>query len=171
QVALLFFLGQRGLHDFGSDFIALSYIKGHILMTWDLGAGPRRIFTKRPVDERFLVHAVRFGRTVDNFPISLDSRRAQGSSLMFPHSLSISGGMRHLTLVSYRMISLCIGGFPGVYLTWQHGPTPRDRCPHSRSLRMLALCADGTWISVITTYVPAHPAQTEGLASDMELLF
>ncbi|XP_040572701.1 protein eyes shut [Lepeophtheirus salmonis] len=75
QVALLFFLGQRGIHDFGSDFIALSYIKGHILMTWDLGAGPRRIFTKRPVDERYFVHAVRFGRNgrrgwlqVDNFP-------------------------------------------------------------------------------------------------------
>ena len=52
-----------------------SYVKGHILLTWDLGAGPRRIFTKRPVDERYFVHSVQFGRygrlgylQVDNFP-------------------------------------------------------------------------------------------------------
>ena len=25
-------------------------------------SGPRRIFTKRPVDERYLVHSVQFGR-------------------------------------------------------------------------------------------------------------
>ena len=37
--------------------------------------GPRRIFTKRPVDERYLVHSVQFGRhgrkgwlQVDSFP-------------------------------------------------------------------------------------------------------
>ena len=55
--------------------MAVSYVKGHILLTWDLGAGPRRIFTKRPVDERYLVHSVQFGRygrlgylQVDNFP-------------------------------------------------------------------------------------------------------
>ena len=75
QVALLFFLGQEGFHEYGSDYIALSYVKGHILLTWDLGAGPRRIFTKRPVDERYFVHSVQFGRhgrlgflQVDNFP-------------------------------------------------------------------------------------------------------
>ena len=75
QVALLFFLGQEGFHEYGSDYIAVSYVKGHILLTWDLGAGPRRIFTKRPVDERYLVHSVQFGRygrlgylQVDNFP-------------------------------------------------------------------------------------------------------
>ena len=45
------------------------------MLTWDLGAGPRRIFTKRPVDERYFVHSVQFGRygrlgylQVDNFP-------------------------------------------------------------------------------------------------------
>ena len=75
QVALLYFLGQEGFHEYGSDYIAVSYVKGHILLTWDLGAGPRRIFTKRPVDERYFVHSVQFGRygrlgylQVDNFP-------------------------------------------------------------------------------------------------------
>ena len=75
QVALLYFLGQEGFHEYGSDYMAVSYVKGHILLTWDLGAGPRRIFTKRPVDERYLVHSVQFGRygrlgylQVDNFP-------------------------------------------------------------------------------------------------------
>ena len=75
QVALLFFVGQQGFHEYGSDYIAVSYVKGHILLTWDLGAGPRRIFTKRPVDERYFVHSVQFGRygrlgylQVDNFP-------------------------------------------------------------------------------------------------------
>ena len=55
--------------------VVFSYVKGHILLTWDLGAGPRRIFTKRPVDERYFVHSVQFGRygrlgylQVDNFP-------------------------------------------------------------------------------------------------------
>jgi len=39
QVALLFFIGQEGLHEYGSDYVAISYVKGHILLTWDLGSG------------------------------------------------------------------------------------------------------------------------------------
>ena len=39
QVALLFFIGQNGLHELEADYIAVSYVKGHILLTWDLGAG------------------------------------------------------------------------------------------------------------------------------------
>ena len=31
-------------------------------LTWDLGSGPRRIFTRSPVDPRYSVHSVRFGR-------------------------------------------------------------------------------------------------------------
>jgi len=62
QIALLFFVGQEGLHEFGANYVAVSYVKGHVLLTWDLGSGPRRIFTKRPVDSRYFVHTVRFGR-------------------------------------------------------------------------------------------------------------
>ena len=62
QVALLMFMGQKGTHRQGSDYLAVSFIKGHVLLTWDLGAGPRRIFTPAPVDERILVHSVHIGR-------------------------------------------------------------------------------------------------------------
>ena len=64
QVALLMFLGQSGPHRGGSDYLAISFIKGYVLLTWDLGAGPRRIFTPRPVDERINVHSVHIGRSV-----------------------------------------------------------------------------------------------------------
>lgn len=43
QVALLFFIGQEGLHEYGSDYVAISYVKGHILLTWDLGSGKYKI--------------------------------------------------------------------------------------------------------------------------------
>ena len=41
-MALLLFMGQPGPNRAGSDYLAVSYIKGHVLLTWDLGAGPRR---------------------------------------------------------------------------------------------------------------------------------
>ena len=44
QVALLFFIGQEGLHEYGSDYVAISYVKGHILLTWDLGSGKKFIY-------------------------------------------------------------------------------------------------------------------------------
>ena len=58
----MMFLGQSGPHRGGSDYLAISFIKGYVLLTWDLGAGPRRIFTPRPVDERINVHSVHIGR-------------------------------------------------------------------------------------------------------------
>lgn len=75
QIALLFFLGQHGINGYGADYMAVSYVKGHILLTWDLGSGPRRIFTSQPIDYRYVMHSVRFGRygkrgwlQVDQFP-------------------------------------------------------------------------------------------------------
>ena len=58
----MMFLGQSGPNRGGSDYLAVSFIKGYVLLTWDLGAGPRRIFTPRPVDERINVHSVHIGR-------------------------------------------------------------------------------------------------------------
>ena len=58
----MMFLGQSGPNRGGSDYLAISFIKGYVLLTWDLGAGPRRIFTPRPVDERINVHSVHIGR-------------------------------------------------------------------------------------------------------------
>ncbi len=31
------------------DFLAVSFIRGHVALTWDLGSGTRRIFTAQPV--------------------------------------------------------------------------------------------------------------------------
>lgn len=39
QVALLLFIGQEHDHDSSPDHIALSYIKGYVVLTWNLGSG------------------------------------------------------------------------------------------------------------------------------------
>ena len=75
QVALLLFMGQKGTMRQGSDYFAVSYIKGHVLLTWDLGAGPRRIFTPAPVDERIYVHSVHVGRWGRRAWLKVDSFR------------------------------------------------------------------------------------------------
>nr|CAD7458368.1 unnamed protein product [Timema tahoe] len=63
QIALLVFVGQEGLHTVQSDHLALSFIKGYLVLTWNLGSGPRRIFTPRPVTPRAnRPHTVRLGR-------------------------------------------------------------------------------------------------------------
>jgi hypothetical protein len=54
KVALLFFLGQEGFHEYGSDYVAISYVKGHVLFTWDLGAGNYYILVVWDVIKFFL---------------------------------------------------------------------------------------------------------------------
>ncbi len=51
QIALLFFVGGRNgagdrpgapdtfSHGMGDNYLAVSYVKGHVLLTWDLGSG------------------------------------------------------------------------------------------------------------------------------------
>ncbi|CAG2065628.1 unnamed protein product, partial [Timema podura] len=39
QIALLVFVGQEGLHTVQSDHLALSFIKGYLVLTWNLGSG------------------------------------------------------------------------------------------------------------------------------------
>ncbi|XP_054282074.1 protein eyes shut [Macrosteles quadrilineatus] len=64
QVALLLFVGQEHDHDSSSDHLAVSYIKGYIVLTWNLGSGPRRIFTPRAVvNKAGAVHMVKLGRS------------------------------------------------------------------------------------------------------------
>ncbi|XP_050426579.1 protein eyes shut isoform X2 [Adelges cooleyi] len=71
QIALMMYIG----HDASSDHVALSFIKGYIVLTWNLGAGPRRIFTPKPIDYTpNKAHVVKLGRNgktawlaVDNF--------------------------------------------------------------------------------------------------------
>ncbi|XP_062549103.1 protein eyes shut isoform X2 [Armigeres subalbatus] len=49
QISLLAFVGQLDDHSERSDHFSVSFIQGFILVTWNLGSGPRRIFTQQPV--------------------------------------------------------------------------------------------------------------------------
>lgn len=49
QVALLLFMGHTEMTPGTKDFLAVSFIRGHVALTWDLGSGTRRIFTARSV--------------------------------------------------------------------------------------------------------------------------
>ncbi|XP_055597303.1 protein eyes shut [Uranotaenia lowii] len=49
QISLLAFLGQLDDHNERSDHFSVSFIQGFILVTWNLGSGPRRIFTQQPI--------------------------------------------------------------------------------------------------------------------------
>lgn len=71
QISLLAFIGQSGPHDEKSDHLAVSFIQGYIMLTWNLGNGPRRIFTQKPLvfqdaeDDviSYHVQVIRQGRT------------------------------------------------------------------------------------------------------------
>ncbi|KAJ8875997.1 hypothetical protein PR048_023905 [Dryococelus australis] len=39
QIALMVFVGQEGAHDSRSDHLAVSFIKGYVVLTWNLGSG------------------------------------------------------------------------------------------------------------------------------------
>lgn len=51
QIALLAFVGQTGYHDDKADHLAISFVKGYVMLTWNVGGGPRRIFTPKPVQD------------------------------------------------------------------------------------------------------------------------
>ncbi len=115
QVALMFFLGQEGVHEFGSDYVAVSYVKGHVLLTWDLGSGPRRIFTRSPVDRRYAVHAVRFGRQGRLGWLQVDQManitgRSPGARENLNVSASVGFSTLHLKYVFTLMRVLCHTG-------------------------------------------------------------
>nr|XP_015835340.1 PREDICTED: protein eyes shut isoform X1 [Tribolium castaneum]XP_015835341.1 PREDICTED: protein eyes shut isoform X1 [Tribolium castaneum] len=63
QISLLMFMGQKGHHNYYSDHMAVSFVKGYIMLTWNLGSGPRRIFTPQPIDEGAKNYQVRVGRS------------------------------------------------------------------------------------------------------------
>lgn len=39
QISLLLFMGQSGQHDFYSDHLAVSFVKGYVMLTWNMGSG------------------------------------------------------------------------------------------------------------------------------------
>lgn len=65
QISLLLFMGQSGRHDAYSDHLVVTFVKGYVMLTWNLGSGPRRIFTTKPIKEgkrSYSVHLGRIGR-------------------------------------------------------------------------------------------------------------
>ena len=108
-------MGQKGTMRQGSDYLAVSYIKGHVLLTWDLGAGPRRIFTPAPVDDRIYVHSVHLGRW---------GRRAW---LKVDHFRNISG------LAPGKLADLNVNGefFIGGHETYNFTRLPHDLPLHT----------------------------------------
>ncbi|VEN43855.1 unnamed protein product, partial [Callosobruchus maculatus] len=63
QISLMLFLGQSGYHDFYSDHLSVSFVKGFIMLTWNLGSGPRRIFTSHPIKKDARVYSVKLGHS------------------------------------------------------------------------------------------------------------
>ncbi|XP_014470812.1 PREDICTED: protein eyes shut-like [Dinoponera quadriceps] len=45
QISLIAYFGQRGLRRDASDHLSITFVRGYIMLTWDLGSGVRRIFT------------------------------------------------------------------------------------------------------------------------------
>lgn len=39
QIALLAFVGQSGRHDSHSQHLALTFVKGYVMLTWNMGDG------------------------------------------------------------------------------------------------------------------------------------
>ncbi|KAF7997029.1 hypothetical protein HCN44_005306 [Aphidius gifuensis] len=73
QISLIAFIGQgRSSHDI-TDHFAVTYVKGYIMLTWDLGSGVRRIFTPSPLTMRAQrAHNLRIGRRGREAWLSVD---------------------------------------------------------------------------------------------------
>ncbi|XP_078051151.1 eyes shut [Augochlora pura] len=72
QISLIAYLGQSGSRRELSDHLSVTYVRGYIMLTWDLGAGVRRIFTSAPLSattitatasKSYIAHTVRVGRS------------------------------------------------------------------------------------------------------------
>ncbi|KAJ8726204.1 hypothetical protein PYW07_000902 [Mythimna separata] len=74
QIALLAFVGQSGRHNSRSQHLALTFVKGYIMLTWNMGSGPRRVFTSRALSPRRGGHAVRVWRRGRSAGLSVDGR-------------------------------------------------------------------------------------------------
>lgn len=76
QISLMLFIGQDGYHGPSSDHLAVSFIKGYVVLTWNLGSGPRRIFTTQPVsDTGTIFHVVKIGRIGQRAWLAVDNQR------------------------------------------------------------------------------------------------
>ncbi|KAJ0181687.1 hypothetical protein K1T71_002409 [Dendrolimus kikuchii] len=74
QIALLAFVGQSGRHHSRSQHLALTFVKGYVMLTWNMGSGPRRVFTSKALGWRRGGHVVRVWRRGRSAGLSVDAR-------------------------------------------------------------------------------------------------
>jgi hypothetical protein len=124
QVALLLFIGQQvnadqmtasGIEE-KKDFLAVSFIRGHVALTWDLGSGARRIFTARPVSVSTMGgHSVHVGM------------RGRVAWLQVNNQPTVTGRSPGLMSVLNAHPSLFLGG----HSSFNHSRLPSDLPLHS----------------------------------------
>ncbi|KPI93957.1 Protein eyes shut [Papilio xuthus] len=117
QIALLAFVGQSGRHGPRSQHLALTFVKGYLMLTWNMGNGPRRVFTSRAVGVRRGGHAVRVWRRGRSAGISVDGRHNVSGNAPAPPQHD------KMTLLPY----LYIGGHP----SFNFAELPHDLPLHS----------------------------------------
>ncbi|KPJ11925.1 Protein eyes shut [Papilio machaon] len=117
QIALLAFVGQSGRHGPRSHHLALTFVKGYLMLTWNMGSGPRRVFTSRAVGVRRGGHAVRVWRRGRSAGISVDGRYNVSGNAPAPPQHD------KMTLLPY----LYIGGHP----SFNFAELPHDLPLHS----------------------------------------
>ena len=124
QVALLLFIGQQvnadqmtasGIEE-KRDFLAISFIRGHVALTWDLGSGARRIFTARPVSVSTMGgHSVHVGM------------RGRVAWLQVNNQPTVTGRSPGILTVLNAHPSLFLGG----HSSFNHSRLPSDLPLHS----------------------------------------
>ncbi|XP_071532640.1 uncharacterized protein eys [Panulirus ornatus] len=113
QVGLLAYLGNT-VRSATQDFLALSLVRGYLLLTWDLGAGPRRIMTPEPLDTTLHTHSALIGRRGRRAWLVVDSQRNVSAS-----------APGYLSSLNTNNI-LYIGGHP----SWNMSHLPADMWRH-----------------------------------------
>ncbi|XP_076687033.1 eyes shut isoform X2 [Andrena cerasifolii] len=72
QISLIAYIGQSGSRRDLSDHLSVTFVRGYVMLTWDLGAGVRRIFTSVPLSaaavpatasKSYIAHTIRVGRS------------------------------------------------------------------------------------------------------------
>lgn len=73
QISLVAYLGQTGSKHEATDHFSITYVRGYIMLTWDLGSGVRRIFTNSPLPMKaYKAHTLRAGRKGRDAWLSID---------------------------------------------------------------------------------------------------
>ncbi|KAF2352146.1 EGF-like domain [Trinorchestia longiramus] len=73
QLGLLLLLGGVSAAA-RKDFLSLALVHGHVMLTWDVGGGPRRVVSPRPVDASLHTHSVLVGRRGKEAWMALDAQ-------------------------------------------------------------------------------------------------